>query len=64
MICGAMAEVLVVVVMIYVPFINAIFYTEPLPFVYFAWPFLAGIGLVSPTPNSNSNSNPQLQPQP
>jgi magnesium-transporting ATPase (P-type) len=43
---GASAELVIVLLIVFIPFINSVFLTRPLPFVFFAFPFLFGIGLM------------------
>jgi hypothetical protein len=43
---GAAAEIVISVLMTFLPFINDIFYTRPLPFVFFVYPFLFGAALM------------------
>ena len=43
---GACNEVIIVLFMVFVPWINDIFQTTSLPFTFFAYPFLFGLALM------------------
>lgn len=43
---GASAEVVIVLLICFIPVVNSVFLTRPLPFVFFAAPFLFGVALM------------------
>lgn len=43
---GAAAEVVIALLIAFLPFINGVFLTRPLPLIFFAAPFLFGLALM------------------